>query len=82
MSNWNSARHRTAIVGPHCRCRPGRRCIDGVLERDQEVLDYGAGRGLDVQRLRSIGFDARGWDSASPRDPGLPRRTLSCFFTS
>jgi DNA phosphorothioation-associated putative methyltransferase len=42
---------------------PARQALsDGVLIRDRPVLDYGAGRGLDVRRLNSMGFGATAWD--------------------
>ena len=34
----------------------------GVLRRDRPLLDYGCGRGADVEWLASQGWKARGWD--------------------
>lgn len=35
---------------------------DGVLAEGMSVLDYGCGRGGDVDRLRQLGVSASGWD--------------------
>jgi hypothetical protein len=45
---------------------------DGVLARGQSVLDYGCGRGGDVDRLRQLGVESSGWDpSHRPETPLL-----------
>lgn len=62
MPEWGSSRHRTAISRAALSMPARQALLDGLLARDKQVLDYGAGRGLDVQRLQSIGFEARGWD--------------------
>lgn len=36
----------------------------GVLRPDRPLLDYGCGRGADVQWLSEMGWKARGWDPA------------------
>ena len=42
---------------------PARSAItDDIIQIGQRVLDYGSGRGQDVQRLRLMGIDAVGWD--------------------
>lgn len=59
---WRSHRHRTAISRADLS-RPLRTALaDGVLHSGQTVLDYGSGRGQDVQRLQRMGFQAAGWD--------------------
>lgn len=58
---------------------PARQAVlDGVVREGFSVLDYGCGRGHDVNHLRSMGVDAAGWDPAfnpatslSPRDAVL-----------
>lgn len=35
---------------------------DGVLSEGQSVLDYGCGRGGDIDRLSQLGLNASGWD--------------------
>ncbi|MGW9263166.1 DNA phosphorothioation-associated putative methyltransferase [Gordonia terrae] len=59
---WGSARERTAIrrSGVSMPLRMALR--DRVVTSDRTVLDYGCGRGEDVQRLRRMQFDAHGWD--------------------
>ena len=44
----------------------------GILEAASTVLDYGCGRGGDVLRLRSLGFECGGWDPTY--FPDEPRR--------
>ena len=59
---WESSRHRTAI-GRRGLSMPARLALqDGLIEPGTAYFDYGSGRGQDVQRLRSLGFEARGWD--------------------
>jgi DNA phosphorothioation-associated putative methyltransferase len=43
---------------------------DGLLLSHMKFLDYGCGRGGDVRRLASLGFDASGWDPKYAPDPG------------
>ncbi|UGQ39594.1 DNA phosphorothioation-associated putative methyltransferase [Rhodococcus aetherivorans] len=69
---WQSHRHRTAI-GRADLSKPLRMALqDGVLQAGHTVLDYGCGRGQDVQRLQRMGFEAAGWDPyfnpEGPRD--------------
>nr|WP_082694969.1 DNA phosphorothioation-associated putative methyltransferase [Mycobacterium lehmannii] len=62
MQNRSIARQRTAI-GRSDLSMPVRHALrDGVMLLDRSVLDYGCGRGQDVQRLRRMGFEANGWD--------------------
>ena len=61
-SEWSTARHRTAITRVALSVPVRQALADGVLTRDRIVLDYGAGRGLDVRRLAGMGFNATGWD--------------------
>src|SRR5262245_35584820 len=54
-------RHKTAIRrGDYSRPV---KCLlrDGLLARSDEVLDYGCGRGQDVERLIADGFTGAGW---------------------
>lgn len=55
--------------------RPIRIAVEhGVVERDKSFLDYGCGRGVDVDWLASMGWRARGWD---PVHRPATRRTKS-----
>lgn len=52
-----TALHRTALSRPvSCAIE------DGLIEDGKSVLDYGCGRGGDVERLRDQGFRAVGFD--------------------
>jgi hypothetical protein len=44
---------------------------DGVLTQTSSVLDYGCGRGGDVERLRQLGLAASGWDPNHRPDAAL-----------
>ncbi|MFD2419015.1 DNA phosphorothioation-associated putative methyltransferase [Amycolatopsis pigmentata] len=45
---------------------------DDLLTPDTSVFDYGCGRGGDVLRLKTLGYDASGWDPNHAAD--LPRK--------
>jgi DNA phosphorothioation-associated putative methyltransferase len=67
------ARHRTALVRGELS-RPLRTAVtDGLVGDGVSVMDYGCGRGGDVQFLRARGIDCVGWDPKHA--PGGPRRT-------
>jgi len=38
----------------------------GLIPRDAKILDFGCGRGADVQALRELGYDAYGYDPYWP----------------
>jgi len=60
--NWKTQRERTAI-GRSQLSMPARLAQeDGVLEDCRSILDYGSGRGHDVERLAKMGRSATGWD--------------------
>lgn len=62
MQSRTIARQRTAI-GRGDLSMPVRQALrDGVVQANRSVLDYGCGRGQDVQRLCRMGFEAKGWD--------------------
>ena len=43
---------------------------DAVLKQEDVFFDYGCGRGEDIEFLRSMGFQADGWDpSFRPDSP-------------
>lgn len=55
-------RHKTALSRTRLS-RPMRLALeDGLLTTCSQVLDYGCGKGGDVQRLRRRGFSITGWD--------------------
>lgn len=46
---------------------------DGVLRPGNSFFDYGCGRGDDLKRLRTLDFEASGWDPAfRPNEPRVP----------
>ena len=60
--HWKTRRNRTAI-GRTGLSMPARLAQDdGVLNDCSSILDYGSGRGQDVERLRAMGRTAIGWD--------------------
>ena len=59
---WASERHQTAI-GRGNLSYPARQAItDGLFEQTSHILDFGCGRGQDVERMRSAGYGIQGWD--------------------
>lgn len=44
---------------------------DGLISAERSVLDYGCGRGGDVERLRALGLRALGWDPVFAPDGPL-----------
>jgi DNA phosphorothioation-associated putative methyltransferase len=64
------ARHKTAI-GRSTLSRPIRRALeDGIITEECSIFDYGCGRGDDLWLLRSMGFEAAGWDPVhNPKAP-------------
>ena len=57
-----SKRGRTAIGRPELS-RPLKLAIsDGIISSTTRILDYGCGRGDDIRRLRTMGYEAIGWD--------------------
>lgn len=59
--------YRTAVSRPVCTA-----IGDGLLSPEHSILDYGCGRGLDVQLLSTRGYDIVGWDPHFA--PDGPRR--------
>jgi SAM-dependent methyltransferase len=58
------ARHRTAMTRTFLS-RPVQQALnDGVIAPGRTVFDYGCGRGGDLRQLRSLGYEAAGWDPA------------------
>jgi len=54
--------------------RPVQRAIeDGVIRDETSVFDFGCGRGGDIKRLSSMGFNVGGWDPAHA--PSAPKRS-------
>lgn len=55
-------RHRTAIARPQLSKPVVLALADGVITASSSLFDYGCGLGLDVARLRTLGYEAHGWD--------------------
>jgi len=65
------ARHRTAIKR-YDLSKPIKVAIDhSLLTPGQTVFDYGCGHGMDIEALKSLEYDAKGWDPAYR--PDAPR---------
>ena len=61
-------RHRTAIKR-YDLSRPVKLLMKhGLLQESQTFFDYGCGRGMDVEGLQSLGYEANGWDPAFQPD--------------
>ncbi len=61
-TDWESARHRTAISRSTLSMPMRTALRDQILAPTKSVFDYGCGRGEDVRRLNHLGFDVQGWD--------------------
>lgn len=54
---------------------------DGLLPTATSILDFGCGRGGDVQRLRALGYPATGWDPAyAPDTPVQPAEIVNLGY--
>ncbi|NOR03460.1 DNA phosphorothioation-associated putative methyltransferase [Mycolicibacterium fortuitum] len=62
MSVTDVARHKTALTRTALSRPIARAVADGLLESGCAVFDYGCGKGDDIRHLRSLGYDADGWD--------------------
>lgn len=61
-------RHRTAIKR-YDLSRPVKLLMKhGLLKESRTFFDYGCGRGMDVEGLQSLGYEANGWDPAFQPD--------------
>ena len=69
-------RHRTALFRSGLS-KPIRLALDaGLLNQGMSILDYGCGRGTDVEFLRDLGYVATGWDPAFFPDEQKARADL------
>ena len=54
---------------------------EGLLQTDSTFLDYGCGKGGDVQRLKRRGYGAAGWDPHfAPDEPRSPSDIVNLGF--
>lgn len=62
--------------------RPLRLALDAeLLPAGSTVFDYGCGHGSDLKLLRSLGYDAVGWDPAhAPREGFRPSHVVNLGF--
>ena len=52
-----------------------------ILPAKATILDYGCGRGDDVETLKSLGYRARGWDPVhAPSTRRVPSEFVTCNF--
>ena len=64
-------RHKTAL-GRTSLSRPIQLALaSGLIHQDVTLLDYGCGRGDDVQTLAGLGYDGVGWDPGHRPDGHL-----------
>jgi DNA phosphorothioation-associated putative methyltransferase len=60
--------------------RPVRLAVEhGVIRKGRGVLDFGCGRGADVDALKAVGISATGWDPMH-RPDGRRRKTSVVYF--
>lgn len=58
------ARHRTAIKR-YDLSKPVKQLLErGLLRKSDTFFDYGCGYGMDIEALRTLGYEASGWDPA------------------
>lgn len=58
------ARHRTAIKR-YDLSRPVKQILEtGLLRKSDTFFDFGCGHGMDIEALKSLGYEANGWDPA------------------
>ncbi len=62
-------RHKTAILRSSVSAPMFLLQSSGVITTETSVLDYGCGKGDDVQSLQNAGINARGWDPHFRPDP-------------
>jgi len=74
-------RHKTAITR-YKFSRPIQTIIEyGLLDQDKSLLDYGCGRGDDVNGLREMGFSVSAWDPVyHPDSPKKPADIVNLGF--
>ena len=61
-SQWESARHKTALHRKSMS-KPVRLAVeDGLITPEFHFLDYGCGHGEDLRQLGAMGINAEGWD--------------------
>jgi DNA phosphorothioation-associated putative methyltransferase len=75
------ARHKTALKRTELS-RPMRLALgDKLLSPSTSVLDYGCGRGGDIQRLREQGIPCDGWDPVHrPEGPRTPAEIVNLGY--
>jgi len=75
------ARHRSAMRRGALSRPLAVAVAHGVVRPGRSVFDFGCGRGDDVTRLRSLGFQADGWDPAFfPAGPRTPADVVNLGF--
>ncbi|WP_433562293.1 DNA phosphorothioation-associated putative methyltransferase [Nocardia sp. CA-151230] len=62
LQGWNSDRRLTAIKRSSLSMPARQAVIDRQVRAGVRVLDFGCGRGDDVQSLRQLDIDVCGWD--------------------
>src|SRR5689334_23165569 len=74
-------RHRTALTRRSFSKPIRQALLDNIITSDATVLDYGCGRGSDVQRLRGEGHTAHGWDPKhAPQAPLVVAKVVNLGY--
>ncbi len=75
------ARHRTAIKR-YDLSRPVKQLLEqGLLKKSDTFFDFGCGHGMDVEALKALGYDAKGWDPAfRPNAPKVKSDVVNLGF--
>ncbi len=75
------ARHRTAIKR-YDFSRPVKQLLErGLLRKSDTFFDFGCGHGMDVEALKTLGYEAHGWDPAfHPSAPKVSSDVVNVGF--
>lgn len=65
------ARHKTAMVRAALSRPLAIAMADDLIHPSSSIFDYGCGRGDDIRNLRSLGYEAGGWDPGHRPDGQL-----------
>lgn len=74
-------RHRTAIKR-YDLSKPVKQLLErGLLRKKDTFFDYGCGHGMDIEALRTLGYEASGWDPVfRPNAPKTPADVVNLGY--
>ena len=72
---------RTAISRPELSRPLKLAIVDGIISSTTRILSYGCGRGDDIRRLRTLGYEAIGWEPVHrPRSELSPTSVVNLGY--